>query len=186
MNKNTLVRISNRSGGTVVYSVPEMHVIRTFTEREVKEVPFAELQAVSYQPGGRALLYHYLMIENEEALRLLINKQEEPEYWLTEDKIGEWINTSSIDEFTDALNFAPSGVKELIKKYAVSVPLNDLRKCSLVREKLNFDVQAAIANNMAEKEAEDAAAPQRLATPNEERKTNPTYRKIIKPAPTDQ
>lgn len=182
MDKNTLVRVSNRSGGTVVYSVPEMHVIRTFTERETKEVPFAELQAVSYQMGGRALLYHYLMIEDETALRALINGKEEPEYWLTAEKIPSWINDSSMDEFTDALNFAPVGVKELIKQYAVSVPLNDIRKCDLIKEKLDFDVETAIKNNKADKEAEAAKeTPTRIAVPTGARKSNPTYR-VIKPA----
>lgn len=182
MDRNTLVKVANRSGSTVVYQVPEMHITRTFTAREVKEVPFAELQAVSYQIGGQALLYNYLMIENEEALRLLINKQEEPEYWLTEDMIPTWINTSSIGEFTDALNFAPDGVKELIKQYAVSVPLNDIRKCDLIKEKLDFDVQTAIANDKADKEGEEPEdAPRRIVVPTGERKSAPNYRKIIKP-----
>lgn len=186
MEKNTMVKVSNRSSGTVVYTVPEMHVTRVFSEREVKDVPFGELQAVSYQPGGRELLYHYLMVHDEEALRALINADEEPEYWLTEDKIPVWINSSTIEEFTDALNFAPDGVKELIKKYAVTVPLNDIRKCDLIKEKLEFDVETAIKNDKADKEADNdtknIVKKERLSTPKE-RKTTPNYR-IIKPSPT--
>lgn len=96
--------------------------------------------------------------------------------------IPTWINTSSIGEFTDALNFAPDGVKELIKQYAVSVPLNDIRKCDLIKEKLDFDVQTAIANDKADKEGEEPEdAPRRIVVPTGERKSAPNYRKIIKP-----
>jgi len=179
MDAKKIIPVRNRCGGTVVYSVPELGRRRQFQPNELKKVPFEELEAVSYQEGGKALLYHYLLVEDQDALRELINGKEEPEYWLTEDRIPEWLNTCTRSEFEDALGFAPEGVKDLIKKYSVSVPLTDTEKRKLVAQKLNFDVDAAIKNEEAEKEEETSSpetphivAPVPGATA---RKTNPTY-----------
>lgn len=182
MDTNKIIEVRNRCGGTVVYSIPELNRRRQFQPGEVKKIPYDELEALSYQQGGKALLYHFLLIEDQSALRTLINGEEEPEYWLTEDKIPEWLNSCSRSEFEDALNFAPVGVKDLIKKYSVSVPLTDTEKRKLVAQKLDFDVDAAIRNNEAEKEnSSEASAPIVAPTPGTAtRKSHPTY-KIIKP-----
>ena len=180
MEANKMISVRNRCGATVVYSVPELNRRRQFEPNEVKKVPYEELEAVSYQQGGKALLYHYLLIDDQEALRELINGKEEPEYWLTESKIPSWLNTCTRAEFEDAVNFAPEGVKELIRQYSVSVPLTDTEKRKLVATKLDFDVDAAIRNNEAEKENESAGeTPIRVAAPvpgTVTRKTNPTYK----------
>lgn len=180
MDTNTLITVRNRCGATVVYSVPELHIRRQFQPNEVKRIPYEELEAVSYQQGGMALLYHYLLIEDQAVLRRLINGEEQPEYWLTEAQIPGWLNTCTLAAFEDALNFAPEGVKELIKRYSVSVPLKDTEKRKLVNEKLDFDVDAAVKN--AEAESAAAGTTQIVApTPGAvTRKTTPQY-KIIKP-----
>lgn len=82
--------------------------------------------------------------------------------------IPSWLNTCKQEEFEDALNFAPEGVKELIKQYSVSVPLTDTEKRKLVLEKLDFDVDAAVKNSEADKE---------------EIPSNPTTPKIVAPTP---
>ena len=66
------------------------------------------------------------------------------------------MNTCSLDEFKDALQFAPQGVLDLIKKYAVSQPFNDMAKRIAIKDALQFDVTLAITNN--EKSGEDEAA----------------------------
>jgi hypothetical protein len=80
-------------------------------------------------------------------LRYLINGEEAPEYWLTESNIPSWMETCSLDEFKDALDFAPEGTKDLIKQYAVSLPLNDYSKRQAIKEQLGFDVSTAIENS---------------------------------------
>ena len=67
-----------------------------------------------------------------------------PEYWLTEDNIPTWMNTCSLDEFKDGLDFAPEGVKELIKDHAINMPLNDMSKRDAIKTMLGFDVTKAI------------------------------------------
>ena len=90
------------------------------------------------------MIEHCFFISNPEVMTELLNEKPEPEYYLTEDKIDEWMKTCSLDEFKDALDFAPNGVKSLIKKHAVSLPLNDLAKCQALKDQLGFDALKAI------------------------------------------
>jgi len=50
----------------------------------------------------------------------------------------------SLDEFLDCLDFAPEGVLDLIKEYAVTLPLNDVAKRQAILDKLGFNVTVAI------------------------------------------
>jgi len=50
----------------------------------------------------------------------------------------------SLDEFLDCLDFAPEGVKDLIKNLAVELPLNDVAKREAIFNKLGFNVDNAI------------------------------------------
>ena len=54
------------------------------------------------------------------------------------------MESCSIDEFKDALDFAPNGTKDLIKQYAVSKPLNDYDKREAIKAQLGLDVSKAI------------------------------------------
>lgn len=181
-NNERMVKVTNRSGGIVFYNVPEVHAARQFSPRESKVVPYQELVELSYQAGGRALIYHYLLVEDQEALREVINANEEPEYWLTNEQIPQWLNTCSLDQFIDALNFAPQGVKELIKDYSVSIPLTDTNKRKKVLEILHFDVDSAVRAKETEEEENKKEQVTRITAPvpgTAARKTQPTY-KVIK------
>ena len=71
-------------------------------------------------------------------------------------QIVDLIRTGSLDAFLDCLDFAPVGVIDLLKKYAVSVPLADYEKRKALKEKTGFDVDAALKNIAAEKAEEEA------------------------------
>lgn len=157
LKPESLVKVTNRSNGSVVYRIPERHIRREFNRQETKRVPYQEILEVAAQPGGRNLLYNFLLIDSEEAIKEGLNIQAEPEYWLTEAKIkGGWMETSTLEEFKDALDFAPEGVKALIKNYAVTLPLNDVAKRQALLDQLKFDVTKAIANKQAEAETDNA------------------------------
>ena len=142
-DKDTILQVTNRSNGIVIYSVPDMHISREFNRKETKKIPYGELLALAQQPGGRELIYNYLFVQNVEALETALNIKEQPEYWLKESDIPKWINTCSLNEFKDALDFAPDGIISLIKKYAVEVPLNAADKREALKEQLKFDVDKA-------------------------------------------
>lgn len=146
MKAENMCAVTNRSSGMVIYNVPEMHVRRVFYTGETKEVDVAELEALVNQPGGRELIYGYLLIKDPVVAKRLMNIDlgNEVEYNMSEAEVKAWLNTCSLDEFKDALDFAPAGVKDLIKKFAVEVPLNDVAKREAMKEQIGFDVSAAI------------------------------------------
>lgn len=175
-----MCKVTNRSAGRVIYNIPEDHIRREFYNKETKEIALSELEKLAQQPGGRKLIYNYLSIQDADAISHLVNRPIEPEYWLTEDKIPEWMNTCSLDEFKDALDFAPEGIKDLLKKYAVSLPLNDFAKRQAMFEQLGFNVTKAIENSGEEGEPAKIGKPaERRVIRNENAETQ--RRVVIKP-----
>ena len=175
-----MCKVTNRSAGRVIYNIPEDHIRREFYNKETKEIALSELEKLAQQPGGRKLIYNYLSIQDADTIGHLVNRPIEPEYWLTEDKIPGWMNTCSLDEFKDALDFAPEGIKDLIKKYAVSLPLNDFAKRQAMFEQLGFNVTKAIENSGEEGESAKTGKPaERRVIRNENAETQ--RRVVIKP-----
>lgn len=184
------VRVTNRSNSMVVYSIPELGVRREFTPREVKTIPVSELEALTYRPGGTYLIQNNLFIADEptvEAMPIHV----EPEYYLDDAGVIKLLNnTNNLDEFLDALDFAPTGVIDLIKKYAVELPVNDSRKREAIKKKLGFDVNLALLHIQQAKEAEEAdgveetETPVRRVQPKKEsttgRRTVPKYKVVSK------
>lgn len=145
MNKDKLIKVLNRDNGAVVYSIPEMNGLRrVFQSGETKEITFQELQKLSYKPGGGKLLKNSLVIiNNPEAVQELLGHVE-PEYNYTKDDILRLMKEGSLDEFLDCLDFAPTGVTDLIKTLAVEMPLNDVAKREAIYNKLGYNVDNAI------------------------------------------
>jgi len=73
INKNTLIKVMNKFSGSVGYDVPDLGVYRNFYPGETKEVPFEEIEKLSYSPGGMIILKEYLEIENKEAANKIFN-----------------------------------------------------------------------------------------------------------------
>lgn len=156
LKPNSICSVTNRSHGVVVYTIPEKHIRREFNLGETKKVPYQEILDVAAQPGGRELIYNYLYVAEDEVIKEGLNINPEPEYYLTEDKIDDWMQTCSLDEFKDALDFAPTGIVTLIKSHAVSLPLNNIDKCNAIKDITGFNVLAAIANEKATVEDEES------------------------------
>lgn len=180
MESSKILKVKNRSASLAVYSIPEINIRREFAPGETKNITYGELEKLSYQPGGRAIMQNFLQIIDSEATGDLgINR--EPEYDLSEQQIVDLMNNGSLDAFLDCLDFAPVGVIDLIKKFAVSLPLNDINKRDALKKKTGFDVTVALAN--MQKEKEDAEAPvvetkeRRVKTESapEGRRTTPKY-----------
>lgn len=162
-NKTYLVK--NRSASMVVYKIPEDGIRREFAPGESKKISYSELEKLSYQSGGRALMSNFLQITDESVTNNL-NIHTEAEYYMSEEQIIELIKHGSLDAFLDCLDYAPVGVIDLLKKYAVSLPVTDINKRKALKEKTGFDVDVAIKNIEAEK-AEDSGAEDNQITPVE-------------------
>lgn len=183
MEGKKIVNVTNRSNGMVAYTLPEKNLTRTFGLRETKKIPYEEIEQAMSIPGGRELFMQYLLISDPTVVEDAINLPVEKEYYMTEDEIKEWMHSSSLPEFQDALDFAPTGVKDLIKKYAVELPLNDMNKREALKEQLHFDVTAAVQHVTEEKEGEEIAATPQRRVQQPENATAPAGRRItiVKP-----
>lgn len=188
MESSKILRVKNRSASLAVYSIPEINVRREFAPGETKNITYGELEKLSYQPGGRTIMQNFLQIIDPEATGDLgINR--EPEYDLSEQQIVDLMTKGSLDAFLDCLDFAPVGVIDLIKKFSISLPLNDIDKRDALKKKTGFDVTVALAN--MQKEREDMETPtveskeRRVKTESapEGRRTIPKYN-VVQPTTT--
>lgn len=180
---NKKVIVKNRGGAMVTYSIPELGIRREFAPNEVKTLTMDELTALSYRPGGTNLMRKHLLIQDAAALKDMDMKVE-PEYYLDDKGVIDLLNNGSIDAFLDCLDFAPEGVLDLIKKYAVSLPVNDNRKREAIQNKLSFDVTAAIRHLEEVKAAEaEEKADVKVETPTRrvQPETAPTGRRVATP-----
>ena len=166
MSNEKVYNVKNRSAGMVVYRVPEMNVRRTFMPGEVKRIGHAELEALSFRPGGRELMQEYLQIKDAGLLKEM-NIHAEPEYYMDKEHVEDLLLNGTLDQFLDALDFAPAGVIDMIKDLSVTLPLGDYNKRQAMLEKLHFNVDRAIENAQADKEDAAPVAPSagRRATP---------------------
>ena len=156
MDMKTMMAVKNRSASFVVYRAQLDNgnmIRRELQPGETIKVPYEELVKLSYRPGGKQLMQNFLQIDIEEAIQDL-NLHVEPEYHMSEAQIIELLQNGSMDAFLDALDFAPTGVLDLIKKYAVQLPLNDSAKREALKNKTGFDVTKALENNAPEVEEE--------------------------------
>lgn len=146
MSNDKVYEVTNRSGSEVIYNLPDKRIRRSFVPKETKKIPYSELEELMSQPGGRELIYNYLFIRDASIVKALTNKTPEQEYYFTADTIDAWLNSCSLDEFKDALDFAPEGTIELIKDHSVTLPLSDMFKQEALKEKFGFDCARAIKN----------------------------------------
>ncbi len=156
MDKNKMYEVKNRSSSVLAYSIPDEGIKRTFQPGETKKLSFGELEKLTYQSGGQALINNYFLIKDAEVIQDL-NVRTEPEYYLTEPQIVDLIKNGSVDQFLDCLDFAPAGVIELVKDLSIKVPLSDYQKRQALKDKIGFDVDAAL-RHIEEEKAEMKAA----------------------------
>lgn len=184
--ENMIYHVMNRSHSTVVYSIPDTNIRRTFAPNEVKKISYSELEQLTFIPGGSNIIAKYLLVPDPKALENL-GIYPEQEYFMTEQEIKDLLIKGSYDMFLDCLDFAPEGVLQVIKDLAVHLPLNDVAKREAIKDKLKFDVSAAIAHEREDKGTEQVSeGPHRRVQPqvsaeNEEATIEPVRRvKIIK------
>ena len=169
LDKDVLVKVTNRDNGSVGYVIPDLNNLhRNFQSGETKEVTMNELRKLSYIPGGEEILRNYLIIHNEDAVKELLN-QVEPEYYYTEADVKNLLLNGSLDALKDCLEFAPKGTIDLVKKLAIEMPLNDIAKRKAILEMTGFNVDAAImVNEETKEESDDTQKVRRISEPVKE------------------
>lgn len=186
MDDNKQVKVKNRVNSLVVYVVPDMgNLKREFQGQEEKILTFEELRKLSYTPGGDVILKDYLVIKDKEVLEAL-GLNVEPEYFYTKEDIIKLLKEGSLDEFLDCLDFAPDGVIDLVKEYAVTMPLNDVEKRQAILNKTGFDVNIAIElqeeqlKGIKENATQRRAAAPSKADQNQKKNASNKGRRVIK------
>lgn len=143
MDLKKMVDVTNKSAGHVLFTTS--FGVRRFAPGQTRHnITLEELLELAQTPGGDVMLANYLYIEDPEIMEKDLEVKVEPEYFLKEEDIPNWMNTCTLDEFKDALDFAPLGTRDLIQKFAISMPLNDYSKRQAIKEQLGLDVSAAI------------------------------------------
>lgn len=168
LDKNTLVKITNRYDGMASYEITDLGINRLFMAGETKEVTAEEVRKLSYSIGGIALLKDFLVIDNPELVEEILGAVE-PEYYYTESDVKNLLEKGTLAELQDCLDFAPEGTVELIKKVAVETKLNDIQKRQAILEGAGFDVNTAVMVNeeTADEKAEEVKT-RRVSTPTKE------------------
>lgn len=143
MDMNKKVQVRNRSNRVVIYHVDDMNVRREFQPGETKLIPVGELIALSQKAGGAYIIRNSLFIQDAPTVKEMPMKVE-PEYYLDDKGVIDLLKNGSVDALLDCLDFAPGGVIELVKKYAVDLPITDTRKIKAIYEKTGFKVDMAL------------------------------------------
>ena len=148
---STMYRVKNRGASTVVYKIADKGIRREFKPGQIMQISSEELEELTFQPGGTMILSQFLQILDLDGIQAAHIKTE-PEYHMSEADVAKLITNGSLDAFLDALDFAPIGVIDLIKKLSISIPMVDIQKRKALKEKTGFDVEAALKHNEEDKE----------------------------------
>lgn len=141
------VKVTNRDNGTVSYVIPDLgNLKRVFTPKETKEITYEELKKLSYIKGGKILIKNYLIVQDEEVLKDII-EHVEPEYFYSDKEATEILLNGTLEQLEDCLNFGPEGVKNIIIDQAIKNKIYDTRKMDLILQKTGFNVANAIKIN---------------------------------------
>lgn len=178
-----LISVRNRNNGETWYQL-DNGIVRIFQKDEIKKVPFKELVQLSYSQGGSALLNENLVIEDEEALKLL-NMKVEPEYFYKESDIRLLLFTGTYDEFADFLDFAPEGAIEIAKNIAVKEEIPDVKKREMLSKKTGLNINNAIMVNHvmdSEDKKEEVKKERRVKVSTTSEAEDQPKRRVVAPA----
>lgn len=153
MDLKKIVSVTNKSAGHVMFKTS--FGSRKFSPGQTRHnITIEELLELAQTQGGDVMLANYLYIEDPEVMEKDLEVKVEPEYFLKEEDLPKWMETCTLDEFKDALDFAPLGTRDLIKELAVTMPLNDYSKRQAIKDQLGLDVSAAVENMKSDPEDE--------------------------------
>ena len=182
LKDDTKITVTNRDNGSVGYTIPDLgNLHRNYQSKEKKIVTMEELRKLSYLPGGLYILKNCLILDNEEAIKELLGEVE-PEYFYSEKEIRQLLQSGSLAQLQDCLDFAPTGVIDLVKQIAVETELNDINKRQAIYEKTGYNVTKAIEiNHETEEETVIETKTRRAAPVSVSEKTDSSARRTAAP-----
>lgn len=146
LNDNTLIPVRNLVDHKVVYTVPEEHRRVVFEGFQERKVPARELRALNYTVGGTELLHNYLCVMSNDLREEFNIPSDLIEYdWTIKDiqRVLTDLN-SPIEELEDALDFGPTGIREMLVDYAVKWKIPDSNRRKVVSRMTGVNVDKMI------------------------------------------
>ena len=127
------VKVVNNTTGNVGYTVPNLHIRRSFRPQQTLMVTFDELEEGLYEPGTRKLFeVGFLTVVNKAdriALGLAIVDEEEKiiedAAAPTHEEIKAALKSDKYADFYLLMKNAPSGTLSLVVDYAIELEIND-------------------------------------------------------------
>lgn len=149
--KNEQIAVQNLTDNDVVYIDNDGGISRRiiFRGNQTINLPKDMIERMRYDRGGEHLLTDYLSVKDAEIREEIGIPDDQIEYnWEVSD-VDNLLKNGSIDELKDALDFAPQAIRDLIIVRAVSLPLNDREKGSIITEMTGRNIESMISNKMA-------------------------------------
>lgn len=182
------VKVINRTNGMLGYSIPELRIKR-FWEKpgDYLNISIQEMLELKTVSGGLELLENFVVIEDEEAIKIVFDDREmEPEYRYGLKEVDFLLYEATLEQFLDALDYAPQGVLDLIKSKAKIKLPNTTAKISAINDKFNIDmnkIHELGKPDAGEEQAEETKVqePKRRAAPVIETKKAPAKEEIKAP-----
>lgn len=185
-NLERKVKVTSRTIGSLSYQIDPSKPMRTWNKAgDYLNITIAELLELRTIGGGEYTLREYLLIEDEEALKLVFDEQDvEPEYKYGIAEVDFLLYESELEQFLDALDYAPKGVLDLILVKAKEKLPNTTAKISAINDKFSVDINKSfdlLKKDGSEEEEKESATPARRAAPikTETKAKAPQY-KVVK------
>lgn len=163
INKNKRIQVINRSGGALGYHIPTLGVYRRWTKPgDHLNISIHELLELKTVPGGLTILRNHLLIEDEQALKILfLDETMEPEYKYGLKEVDFLLYEGTLEHLLDALDFAPTGVLDLIKNKSVNKIPNTTAKVDAINKKFSIDLNKMHELHLNKDTAVEAPEPTR-------------------------
>ena len=142
IDKNKRIQVINRGGGALGYHIPTLGVYRRWAKPgDHLNISIHELLELKTVPGGLTILKNHLLIEDEQALKILfLDETIEPEYKYGLKEVDFLLYEGKLEHLLDALDFAPTGVLDLIRDKSVNKIPNTTAKVDAINKKFSIDV----------------------------------------------
>ena len=144
MTEEKTVRVRSLVNHKVVFKDEDTHRRIVFNPYEIKVLPVDMLRRLNYSHGGAVLLRNYLSVEDDELAREFGVPEDMVEYKWTREDVDKCLQSGSIDELLDALDFGPEGIKETIVSRAIELKINDVSKREAITNKTGRNIDSII------------------------------------------
>ena len=168
MISETKIPVRNRTQGSVSYKLDSRLTARSWQKEGTVLYPtLEELKEVMMIPGGAYLLKNCLVIEDPEARLEVLGAEPEPEYLYGEKEIKTLLYEAEDEALLDCLDYAPQGVLELVRQYAIEKLPNSMAKIQAINEKFNINLthMADLVKDLEGEPAEPVRELKRRTTP---------------------